>query len=80
MPCPYANLLGTPGEGVHSTRVFGYALNDFLATILGAMITSYIYKISFIKSFIYWFIIGELLHIAFGTQTAFLTSIGLRVC
>jgi 5-bromo-4-chloroindolyl phosphate hydrolysis protein len=80
MPCPYANLLGTPGEGVHARRIAGYALNDILATILGAIITSYIYKVSFIKSFVAWFVLGEVLHIAFGTQTAFLTSIGLRVC
>ena len=57
----------------------GFALNDFLATIFVAIITSYIYDISFIKSFLIWFILGEVLHYIFGTQTAFLTRIGINV-
>jgi len=80
MPCPYANLLGTPGEGVHARRIAGYALNDILATILAAIITSLVYKISLLHSLVGWFVLGEVFHVVFGTQTAFLTSIGLRVC
>ena len=78
MGCPYANLLGVPGEGVHERIIFGYARNDIIATILVAIITSYYYNISFILSFVVWFTLGEILHILFGTQTAFLDMIGLR--
>ena len=42
MPCPYANILGVPGEGVHAARIFGLARNDIIATILVAALTSYI--------------------------------------
>ena len=28
MPCPYANLLGVPGEGVHAIRIFGLSFVD----------------------------------------------------
>jgi hypothetical protein len=77
--CPYAYALGIPGQGVHEKRIMGFALNDFLATIFVAIITSYIYDISFIKSFLIWFILGEVLHYIFGTQTAFLTRIGINV-
>jgi len=58
--------------------VFGYARNDFLATILIAIITACYYKISFIIAFFIWFLLGEILHYVFGTQTAFLTSIGVN--
>lgn len=77
--CPYAYVLGIPGQGVHAKRIMGFALNDFLATIVVAIITAYIYDISFIKSFLIWFILGEVLHYIFGTQTAFLTHIGINV-
>ena len=30
MPCKYADILGKPGEGVHSKRFYGFALNDIL--------------------------------------------------
>lgn len=77
MPCPYANLLGTPGQGVHAPRVFGLARNDIIATIVIAIITSFIFNINFFYSLASWFIAGEVLHYAFGTDTAFLRAIGL---
>ena len=78
MPCPYAHILGVPGQGVHATRIFGLARNDILATFVLAFITIYFVRISFIKSLIGWFIIGEILHYLFGTKTAFLKMIGLE--
>ena len=77
MPCPYANALGIPGQGVHSKRIFGLALFDILATMVLALVTAYFLQISFLKSFISWFIIGEVLHYMFGTPTAFLAMIGM---
>jgi len=78
MSCPYATLLGKRGEGVHSKRIGGFALNDTLATIAAAALTSYFFNISFLYSLLGWFIGGELLHIAFGVDTAFLEYIGLK--
>ena len=77
MPCPYANILGEPGKGIHAQRIFGLALNDTLMTITAAAITAYIFNINFILSFIAWFVTGEVLHWLFGTDTAFLRMIGL---
>ena len=79
MPCPYANALGIPGQGVHSTRIFGLALFDTFATIVLAIFFAWVFEISVWKSLVFWFILGEVLHYAFGTQTAFLTAVGLRV-
>lgn len=77
MPCPYANVLGVPGEGIHAPRIFGLARNDLLMTILAAVLTAYSLNISFILSFTLWFVTGEVLHYLFGTDTAFLKMLGI---
>ena len=77
MPCPFANLLGKPNTGVHSIRVFGLALVDILLTILGAYLISKAYEINFWYSLLGLFVLGEVLHYIFGTDTAFLRMIGL---
>jgi hypothetical protein len=79
MGCPYKYVLGVPGQGFHSTRIFGYALNDTLATIVLAFLTSYLIRQPFLPVLIFWLVLGEILHYVFGTQTAFLTSIGVKV-
>jgi len=79
MGCPYKYVLGIPGQGFHSTRIFGYALNDTIATIVLALVTAYLFNLSFLPTLVVWFVLGEILHYAFGTQTAFLTSIGVQV-
>lgn len=76
MPCPYAHVLGIPGEGVHSTRVFGLALFDIVATVILAVLVAYVCRIAVWKSLLFWFVVGEILHYLFGTKTAFLTMIG----
>lgn len=80
MPCPFANALGVPGQGVHATRTFGFAFNDILATVVGAVLFAWLFEIPVWKSLVFWFVLGEVLHYAFGTQTAFLTMIGVRPC
>ena len=80
MPCPYANILGEPGKGVHAARFFGLALNDTLMTIGAAIITAYIFNINVFVSLFAWFTVGEILHYLFGTNTAFLRMIGITPC
>ena len=79
MPCPYSQILGIPKQGVHSKRIFGLSLNDIIATIIAATITSYFMKVNFIYSLITWFIAGEILHYIFGVQSEFLTRVGITV-
>lgn len=77
--CPFANALGVPGKGVHSLRVGGYAIIDIVLTIIAAYLTSKSAKIPFVISFTVWFVLGEILHVLFGVQTAFLTAIGIKL-
>jgi hypothetical protein len=78
MPCPYANALGVPDQGVHAQRIFGLALNDILMTICLAFLTSYILNIEFWSCLLSWLLLGEFLHYYYGTKTAFLKMIGLE--
>ena len=80
MPCPYAHVLGVPGQGVHAKRIFGYAQNVIIATIVLAIITSLLLNTNLLETLVVWFIVGEVLHYGFGTQTAFLTTIGVKAC
>jgi hypothetical protein len=77
MSCPYAHALGVPGQGVHAKRIFGLALNDMLMTIAGGFVIAFLFNISVWKSVLGFFVLGEVLHYVFGTQTAFLKMIGL---
>ena len=78
MPCPYANLFGVPGQGVHETRILGIAFVDLFLTILLSLFTAYLTGTSILLNFLVWFVIGELLHYAAGTQTAFLSMVGIH--
>jgi len=80
MSCPYANILGTPGEGVHAQRFLGLSLNDMIATLVVALLTKWFFDIPLLYSILGWFILGELLHYIMGVNTAFLEKIGIRPC
>ena len=80
MACPYSHVLGVPGQGVHAPRIWGYARNDMLGTIGLALITTFLTQTSFLYNLLVWFVLGEVLHYTFGTQTAFLTKIGVDAC
>ena len=77
MSCQYATALGERGKGVHSTRIFGLAMNDILMTIAAALITAYVFKITWWKSLIAWFVAGEILHVLFCVDTAFLDYVSM---
>ena len=77
MPCPFANILGTPNTGIHSIRVLDIALVDLILTIIGAFIIAKSYNINVIVAFFGLFILGEILHYMFGVNTAFLKKINM---
>ena len=77
--CPYRYLFGKPGEGPHSYRFMGLAVVDTVLTFLSAWLITLGTGYPILWTFISFFILGEILHYAFGTQTAFLTKIGVKV-
>lgn len=71
MSCPFKDILGKPGEGIHSARIGGIALFDTLATIVGAYFIQKTFypETSYFKVLLIFFIIGELLHVLFCVRT-----------
>ena len=77
MSCPYATALGEREKGFHSTRFMGLALTDILGTIGLALLTTYLFNVTFWKSLLAWFVAGEVLHYLYGVNSAFLEKVGL---
>ena len=67
--CKYKDALGKPGVGIHSYRIFNIAIVDVIMTFIGAFIISYFLNISFIKTSIFLFILGIILHRIFCVKT-----------
>ena len=65
----YKNVLGVPKEGVHKLRFLDTALNDYIGTILLAIMQTFFTKIPLVLSTIMLFIVGEILHYLFGVET-----------
>ena len=68
--CPFANLFGKPGEGIHKYRIFGFASVDILLTIAAAYFISMRTNKSFGKCVTGLVGLGIILHRAFGVDTA----------
>ena len=64
-----SNILGKPGEGIHAARLFGFARNDILLTIVGAWLISYFFSLSFLWTVLVLFLTGILLHRIFNVRT-----------
>lgn len=77
MGCPYADIFGKPHEGIHKTRILGFALVDTVLTILAAAATALLFKGNFALHLLGWLLAGEVLHYLFGVRTTFLEAIDL---
>lgn len=72
MSCPFKEyrwIFGKEGKGVHSIRLFDIAIVDVLATIIGAFLLSYYFKINFWIILFILFILGIILHRLFCVNT-----------
>lgn len=67
--CQYKNILGEPGKGVHSFRIFNFAIFDIVSTILLAYVIHKVFKIELITSLVICFLSGIILHRIFCVET-----------
>ena len=77
MFCQFKNLFGEPRKGVHSIRLFDFAVFDIVMTIFVAWMIAYFMKYNFFIVLTLLFILGEFLHILFCTNTKFIQSLSL---
>ena len=72
MNCPFkqfADIFGKPNKGVHSYRIFNIAIVDVIATIAGALLISFLFKINFFLVLVVLFLLGIVLHRLFCVDT-----------
>ena len=67
--CKYKDLFGLPNKGIHSYRFLNISIADVGMTILGAMVISYLFKISLLYTSIFLFGLGIILHRLFCVRT-----------
>lgn len=67
--CQYSNIFGEPGKGVHSIRIFNIAIVDVIATILSAILISWLFGLNFWCVLIVLFLLGIILHHLFCVKT-----------
>ena len=75
MSCPFKDIFGKPGEGVHSYRILGMAAVDWITTLLGAMLIAWKTNTNFFIVFAGLVILGEFMHWYFCVDTAVMKMI-----
>jgi len=68
--CPFANLFGKPGEGIHKYRIGGMAAVDWLLTLAAGYFIAARTNRSFVAVTTQLVALGILLHRLFGVNTA----------
>ena len=79
--CPfklYKDLLGIPDKGIHKYKFLNTAIVDYVLTLIGACITTYLTTIPLPLTTILWFIMGIIAHILFGVDTESLKFLGIK--
>ena len=65
----YKNIFGLVGKGVHKYRFLNAALVDYVLTILGAILLTYLTDIPLVLTTIGLLVLGIILHYLFGVNT-----------
>ena len=74
----FKDILGQPGKGIHKIRIVNTPLVDYAASILLAILITYINnKIPLVVSTILVLILGEILHVLFGVKTPTTNFLGI---
>jgi hypothetical protein len=73
--CKYKAILGNPGVGFHSYRLFNLPIVDVALTVLLAYLLALWKQWAFWKTFVGLFVLGEILHYIFCVDTAVIAAI-----
>jgi len=67
--CKYKDMVGKPGTGIHSYRLFDIAIVDVIVVILFGVFVSKIFKYDLINVLVILFISGVIAHKIFCVDT-----------
>ncbi len=75
--CPYRDLFGKPGTGVHAYRFLDIAIFDYIATIFLSVVVTKLTGIPIVITTIAMFVLGIVLHALVGVNTNSVRFLGL---
>ena len=67
--CQYSDIFGLPNKGIHSYRLFDFAIVDTVLTFLLAYVISYLFNSNYLLTLLFTFVLGFFLHYIFCVQT-----------
>ena len=73
----YKNIFGEIGKGAHKYRFLNTALVDYILTILGAILITYLTDIPLVLTTIGLLVLGIIFHYLFGVNTNTLKYLGI---
>ena len=73
----FDKIFGIPGKGVHKFRILDVSAIDYILTLIGAFILSYLIQVPLVLTTIGLLIVGIILHILFGIPTSAVKYLGL---
>ena len=69
MFCKYRDILGIPKQGFHSARLFGFAANDLIGTVVIVLAIAYFNKLNYINTLLITFLFVIFIHRLFCVNT-----------
>jgi Kef-type K+ transport system membrane component KefB len=62
-------IIGLPGQGVHSYRIFNIAYVDVIVVLVAAILIAWAMKWSYAKTIVGMFLLGIIVHREFGVKS-----------
>ena len=62
-------IIGLPGQGVHSYRIFNIAYVDVIVVLVAAMLLAWAMKWSYAKTIVGMFLLGIIVHREFDVKS-----------
>ena len=67
--CKYKDVLGVPGQGIHSFKIYGISVWDTLITLVCAIFLAWAANWSYLYTIVGAYILGIILHHLFCVRT-----------
>jgi hypothetical protein len=65
----FDKIIGVPGVGIHSYRIFNIAYMDVIVVLIGSILLAKLLKWNYIRTIIGMFVIGIVIHRLFCVKT-----------
>lgn len=60
--CKYKDIFGKEKEGVHSIRLWDFAIVDVIGTLIGAVLLAWMLNVNMLLMIVFAFVMGILFH------------------